>query len=308
MKRNLLVADVGGTRSRFAHFTEEDGRVLLERTLHLSTKDVSTFAELMQQVRAAWPETFHSAVLAVAGPVAEGQRYVRLANVPWTVDLDAAAPYLPDDTRLLNDFTAQGWACLCAEHQDLLELTPHVPAVPPGSHVKAVLGAGTGLGFCALLPGPRVLSSEGGHAPFPMMPDEADYARFVLSRGGRLDGDHLLSGRGLAFLHAYHCGEDLPPPEVAKRMHPLVLEWFARFYGRMAQGWSLLTMSTGGFYITGGIAAANPAIVHHPAFYAAYLDCPTYEKTLRAIPLYLVRNTDAALWGAGLFGAFGARI
>lgn len=306
MKKDYLIADVGGTRSRFAHFSETDGVVTQERAMRLSTREASDFASLMAEVRRLWPEPFHGAVLAVAGPVTARERRVRLANVPWPVDLDSAAASLPADTRLLNDFTAQGWACLCPDHQDLLDLTPEVPMVAPEKGVKAVLGAGTGLGFCALQPGPQVLSSEGGHAFFPLAPDEADYGRFVLDRGGRLDGDHLLSGRGLVFLHAYHCGETLTAPEVAARMDPRVLEWFARFYGRVAQSWALLTMSMGGFYITGGIAAANPAIVHHPAFKAAYYDCPGYEEPLHAIGLYLVRNTDAALWGAALYGAFGA--
>lgn len=303
MSQHYLIADVGGTRSRFAHFSMEDGNLRFVRTLKLSTTEAPHFTGLMDEVRSHWPEVFDVAVLAVAGPVTRRERRVRLSNVPWPVDLDAAAPHLPEDTRLLNDFTAQGWACLCPEHQQLLALTPGV--IPQENGVKAVLGAGTGLGLCALLPGPRVLPSEGGHSFFPLMPDEVEYARFVLARGGRLDGDHLLSGRGLTFLHAFHCGEDLTPPEVAARMNPTVLEWYARFYGRMAQAWALYTMAMGGLYITGGIAAANPAIVHHPAFKTAFYDCPGYEEPLHAMPVFLVQNTDAALWGAALYAAFG---
>lgn len=307
MSLQFLVADVGGTRCRFAHFNfeSESGELRLERTLKLATAESVNFFGLMTAVRAQWAEPFDSAALAVAGPVTGNGRTVRLSNVSWPVDLDEAGSLLPPDTRLLNDFTAQGWACLCPEHQDLLELTPGVSSC--GDGVKAVLGGGTGLGLCALLPGPQVFPSEGCHAPFALTPEEADFGRFVLQRGARIDGDHLLSGRGLTYLHAYHAGEELSPPEVAARRNPLVIEWYARFCGRMAQSWALYSLATGGVYITGGIAAANPVLVQHPAFAAAFYDCPKFEDILRGIPLYLVRNTDTALWGAALYAAFGAR-
>lgn len=305
MSQQFLVADVGGTRSRFAHFSFVSGELRLENSLKLATREAQDFSTLMAEVRRIWPQPFDGAVLAVAGPVTGKDRRVRLSNVPWPVELDAASAFLPADTRLLNDFTAQGWACLCPEHQDLLALTPEIAPVQSG--IKAVLGGGTGLGLCALLPGPRVLPSEGGHAPFALTPEESDYGRFVRDRGGRLDGDHLLSGRGLSYLHAYHTGEELAPPEVAARRNPLVIEWYARFCGRMAQAWALFSLATGGVCVTGGIAAANPVLVEHPAFRTAFCDCPKFEELLRAIPLYLVRNTDTALWGAALYAAFGER-
>lgn len=305
MSKQILVADVGGTRSRFAHFSFDSGELQLERSLKLATGEASHFAALMENVRLQWPQSFDVAVLAVAGPVTGSGRTVRLSNVPWPVDLDEAGDLLPADTRLLNDFTAQGWACLCPEHQDLLALTPEIHPAENGA--KAVLGGGTGLGLCALLPGPRVLPSEGGHAPFALTPEEADYGLFVRDRGGRLDGDHLLSGRGLTYLHAYHAGEELSPPDVAAKQNPKVIEWYARFCGRMAQTWALFSLATGGVCVTGGIAAANPVLVTHPAFRTAFCDCPKFEDTLRAIPLYLVRNTDTALWGAALYAAFGER-
>lgn len=308
MRKHYLVADVGGTHSRFAHFSMEDGGLRFERTLKLATGEVADFVVLLEEVRRHWPEVFHAAVLAAAGPVTANSRRVRLSNVSWTVDVDAAAGHLPEDTRLLNDFAAQGWACLCPEHQDLLELTPELGPPDAGvQQVKAMLGGGTGLGLCALLPGPRVFPSEGSHSLFALMPNEADFGRFVQDRGGRLDGDHLLSGRGLTYLHAYHCGEDLRPAEVAQRGHAEVIAWYARFTGRMAQSWALYSLSLGGLYVTGGIVAANPVFVEHPAFKDAFYDCPKHADTLHTIPLYLVRNTDAALWGGALYAAFGER-
>lgn len=318
----ILAADIGGTRSRFAFFGCDHGELVLHEVVRIATADATSFDDLLCRVREAAPEAWsevvaHSGVphvegrpaapsataaFAIAGPVESGRRCLP-PNISWTVDLDTARE-LPCHALLLNDFEAQGWACLSPSAQDLEAVVPGVAL--PGAPV-AVLGAGTGLGKCLVLPGrcPQVLASEGGHATFPFEGrDEMAYADFVAGRiGGRIIGDVVLSGMGLSLLHAFHHGEDLAPRHVAARMRAdgPVATWFARFYGRACRDWVLHTLARGGARITGGVAAANPCLVHHAAFLEAFLDCPTHAHLLRSVPVHLVRNPESGLWGAAMY-------
>lgn len=315
----ILAADIGGTNCRFAHFTTTKQGTLesleLVRTFRVQTKTASSFEHLISMVRDKWGSfsQFHCAGLALAGPVLHASR-VRLTNVPWEyVDLDATSD-LPVQTTILNDFEAQAWACLYPDCQNLLPVAPRsleaeARARCGPAQTMAVIGAGTGVGMSALLPGhpPRTLASEGGHAQFPFSASETQFEIFAHAHAGPVTIEQVLSGRGLSLLHSFHTGQKLPPAQVAAVMTSTpVCEWFARFFGRACRNWVLTTMAMNGLYIAGGIAASNPIILRHPAFLQSFCDSPEYRELLRTVPVYLVRNTDAALWGAAIFAGTNA--
>lgn len=188
----VLAADIGGTNSRFALYdTDGLARGDVPRpkdrlcAVRLSTAAAASFPDLLRRAAAAEPGLFALPallVLAVAGPVRDGRRCTP-PNIPWTVDLDDPALRAPDvpplpPVLLINDFVAQAYACLRPAALDVLEVLDGDPA--PGA-AMAVVGAGTGLGKCLLLPPsdacapPRALPSEGGHALFPFT-DEREMA------------------------------------------------------------------------------------------------------------------------------------
>lgn len=330
----VLAADIGGTNSRFALYdTGEpacDGvpgpRERLCAT-YLPTAASAAFPDLLRRAAAAEPELFTPArgappallVLAVAGPVWDGRSCV-LPNIPWAVDLDAPALRAPDmpplpPVLLINDFVAQAYACLRPAVLDplaVLDGAP-VPAMP-----VAVLGAGTGLGKCLLLSPPDAdapplaLPSEGGHALFPFVDErEMAFAAFIRAHTGQqVTGDLVVSGPGLRLLHAFHTGQWVEPADAAARLTVAgdgegadrVLPWFARFYGRACRDYVLETLALGGLFITGGVAAAAPELVTHPAFAEAFRHSDAHADLLRRVPVRLVRNTDAGLLGAALYG------
>lgn len=314
---HILAADIGGTNCRFAHFTateqNKSNSLTLVRTFRVRTAAASSFAHLLSMVRDNWGSLsqFKRAALALAGPVLH-TRTVRLTNVPWAlVELDTV-PDLPVQTRMLNDFEAQAWACLYPECQNLLPIVPRSKeaeerALCGTGQTLAVIGAGTGVGMSALLSGtpPRTIASEGGHALFPFNPTETQFEVFAHTLTGRATIEHILSGRGLSLLHSFHTGEELPPAQVAAIMTSTpVCEWYARFFGRVCREWTLATMAMNGLYITGGIATSNPILLHHPEFLQSFYNSPEHSDLLRTVPLYLVRNTDAALWGAAIFSKY----
>ncbi|MDR3042899.1 MAG: glucokinase [Desulfovibrio sp.] len=345
----VLAADIGGTNSRFALY-ETDGLARGDMphpqdrlcSVRLPTACTASFADLLRRAAAEQPGLFTSPsllVLAVAGPVRGGRRCTP-PNIPWTVDLDDPALRGPDmpplpPVLLINDFVAQAYACL----RPAAPVVPHVPHVPHVPDVLdmldvldghpvpdapiAVVGAGTGLGKCLLLPAsgdgmpPRALPSEGGHALFPFTDErEMAFATFVRAHTGRqVIGDLVVSGPGLRLLYAFHAGQWLEPAEVAARLTtgkgdvgpdhvlPQVLSWFARFYGRACRDYVLETLALGGLFIAGGVAAATPALVTHPAFAEAFRQSDTHAELLRGVPVRLVRSPDAGLLGAALYGA-----
>ena len=304
--QTILAADIGGTNSRFGHFTlSPAGDLELRSSVRLPTGGAGSFVALLDSLPAAGfalrPEAADAAVFAVPGAVVG--RTVTFANIGWTLDLDSlAAAFGLRRTACVNDFLAQAHGCrlLGATAETVL------PGEPDAGLVQAVIGAGTGLGKAALVPvagGCQVLPSEGGQAAASFTGHEENaFADYLLGQTGEryVRGDTVLSGSGLSHLHRFLTGQDLPPATVGARLSPesRTAALFARFYGRAARDYALTVLAVGGVYVCGGVAAKNPVVVRHPEFAREFRDSPTYGALLRSIPVRLVRNEDTGLFGA----------
>lgn len=88
---------------------------------------------------------------------------------PWLIDGAALADsFKAHKVVLLNDFVGIGYGLLALSSKDLQVVHPGCGKVNP-TGVKAVIGAGTGLGECFLTHNGRdydVWPAEGGHADF----------------------------------------------------------------------------------------------------------------------------------------------
>ncbi|MGD9610853.1 MAG: glucokinase [Desulfovibrionaceae bacterium] len=304
----ILAADIGGTSCRFAHFTRDAaGRLRLLAKVSLATAGLGSQEGLLDALAASGldlaPGTVDAAVFAVPGAVVN--RRVHFANIDWTLDLDRLeAAFGPGRVACINDFIGQALGCLSEAADDALVVRPG--EMDPDK-VRAVIGAGTGLGMAALIPGPAggvtALPSEGGQSEARLRDlTEQAFARFLC----RLTGEHyarydsVLSGSGLARLHLFLTGHDLLPAAVAERLTPesQTATLFAGFFGRAVRDYALTVLATGGIYICGGVAAKNPLLVRHEAFAREFLDSPTYGDLLATIPICLVHHMDTGLYGA----------
>lgn len=312
MRRHILAADIGGTNSRFGHFSLVQGRLELLQCLWLPTREAESFPALLDQLAGQGfdflPETADFLAVAVAGPVRQGL-YCAPVNIPWELDLErtAKALRLPRErVHLLNDFEAQALACTTSLRDSAREILPGTPA-PDGT--VGVIGAGTGLGKCALRPLPGggwiTVPSEGGHSDFPFLDaEEQDYARFVQHETGHRQciGDRIVSGPGLSLLHRFLTGQTLEPAAVtalfAADLGCLTLDRFARFYGRACRNYALEVLATGGLFIAGGVAARCPVIVEHHAFEREFRHSETHPELLARIPVRLISDQNSGLWGA----------
>lgn len=339
MARTILVADIGGTNCRFAVFSihpdEDDCPLLrLERERWLPSADYPSFPDALAALKKAGPDGSPPlldaarplpgvAVLAPAGPV-RGEE-CRLSNINWIVRSRHVREGLGiAQVHLINDFVAQAQACLLPESIDTTQI---LPGQALAQSPVAVMGAGTGLGTALLINRgwaedaagdeskkdmlrrfsmAQVLPCEAGHALFPFLgAAESRFAAFAAGREGteRLIGDHIVTGKGLAHIFAFHTGRSLPPPEATAQApeHPAVLEDFARFYARAARNFVLSTLALGGLYITGGMAIRLPVLTH-PAFAEELYDCGPQRVLMESLPVWHIRKAHAGLWGAALYG------
>lgn len=309
----ILTADIGGTNSRFAHF-EADKNVELNliQTLWLKTKDAPSFSSLLHDLKernfSLQPDQTDIAVIAVAGPVERGV-YSSPPFIAWSIDISNAQSDLGFKSCLLiNDFVAQAFACRSPIGKSAKQILSGT--IAPDS-TAAVIGAGTGLGKAALIPdgagGFLAVPSEGGHTNFPFVSKkEFDFQNFLIRELGEvyITGNTVVSGRGISLLHLFLTGEKLGPKEVISKLLPdtETLKWAARFYGRVCRNYALETLSLGGLYVSGGVAARTPELITHKTFATEFRSSPTMSKILEQIPVFLISNEESGLWGAALLG------
>lgn len=311
----ILAADIGATHARFAAFEHGPAGLAMGRCLWLDSAGAESFAGLLAALRRAEPalDPARADVLALAapGPV-RGGVFCDPPNLSWSIDVSDPGALGLGRVLLLNDFQAQAWATRTRVMDAALPVLPGAGAGAGAPGPVAVLGPGTGLGHGALVPDGRggfvALASEGGHALFPFLGEEEfAFQRFLLARSGRTQvvGDMVVSGPGLAAVHAFLSGEELAPAEVAARLesHPRTQAWAARFLGRAGRNHVLQTAALGGLVLCGGVAARNPALAADPAFAAEFLASDTHAAFLAAVPVRLNRAEDSGLWGAALYGA-----
>ncbi|MBW6455675.1 MAG: glucokinase [Trueperaceae bacterium] len=280
----ILACDVGGTKTDLALLQPgPDGMEVARRATYVS-REHAALVDIVVDFVGERPPRLEAAGFGIAGPVV-GDR-ARTTNLPWHVDGArlARAVGLPR-VSLLNDVEAQAWAVPLLGEHDRVTLQAGDPAGdgPPGT--VAVIAAGTGLGYAALLRGEgaaRSLASEGGHADFsPVDELEAGLLRALRRDFGRVSVERVVSGPGVHRIYRYlreqegvvaddavdalldppdgHVGVD-PSAAVARAAltgtsavaERAVLRFLAA-YGGEAGNWALRTLATGGVWLGGGV-------------------------------------------------------
>lgn len=326
-----LAGDIGGTKTLLQLATIEHGELQVIGEQSFSSHaypDLTTMVrEFLQRSGRQQPD---SACFAVAGPVRD-QR-AEITYLPWTVDAQQISQSLAiPRLELINDFQGIGYGIEALQNEDLVTLQAGNPE-PHG--VRAIIGAGTGLGEGILAwQGERylMLASEGGHSDFaPRNELEIELLRHLLQKQERVSYDDLLSGKGLvAILHflQQHRGKNIGH-ELQQAMEigdaaaaisssalagkdPLAmetLELLTRIYGAQAGNLALTCKASGGLYIAGGIAAKVIEAMKSPAFTDAFGNKPPMRELLAEIPVYVVMNPKVGLLGAMRRAVTGYRI
>lgn len=300
---SVLIGDIGGTNARFA-LARDGGWTELARLKVAGFADArSALAQVLQRA----PKPMRAAVLAVAGPVSDGQG--QLTNGAWTFDAGALAGDLGlRQVLLVNDFAAQALALPHLAPEDSLALGgPDVAR--SGETTLAILGPGTGLGVAALLADGTPLIGEGGHVTLPAR--DAREWRIVEAMArhyGHVSAERVLSGAGLLALQrllAERRGEATAASpeavtEAARQGAPAAseaVELFLRFLGTVAGDVALTFGARGGVFLTGGILPHLRELARGGGLREAFLSKGRFRGYLDAIPLRMVVHPDPAFLG-----------
>ena len=325
---NVLVGDIGGTKTILAIFFTERGprRPLIEKTypsLHYETFE-GMVREFLDEVKIP----VDRACFGVAGPVVG--RSARITNLPWVIDGAALqSEFRLADVVLLNDLESVANAIPILANDDIHTISAG-KAVTNGP--IAILAPGTGLGEGFLTCTNGIYSahaSEGGHVSFaPVGSLQIGLLDYLNKQGHKHVSYERVCSGGLGILNLYtylkstgleepdwlaaqlSCAED-PTPIIFTaaqdasrpcRLASATLELFVAILGTEAGNLALKILSTGGIYLGGGI---SPRIIEHlktPAFLDALRSKGRFRQLLTNMPVYVIMNPKAGLLGAAAFG------
>jgi glucokinase len=350
----FLAGDIGGTNTRLQLVRAASGKVsgkewekgvgevlIAEDTYpskHYPTLESVIENFLKKSVPAG--EQVYCMCLAVAGPVTDNVAAV--TNLTWKIDGAALTRQfrLPGRAILINDFVGIGYGLLALDNTDLEVVYKPPPSVVLPSHassigVKAVIGAGTGLGECYLTHNGQfydVWGSEGGHADFaPRNQTEWEIFQHIMKTTKHSDGtpiercsiERVTSGSGLPKIYEYLSmkypqrinREAAQKISQADDVGKVISEYarngkcsicvetfdlFCQTYGAEAGNLSIKTLPFGGLYIAGGIAAKNmDALRKNQQFVQNFLDKGRMRsQVLEKIPIYLITHPSVGLLGS----------
>lgn len=317
-KKIILAGDIGGTKT-LLRLAETGGAVLADLRF-----DSGAYAGLKQIVaeflRDHAGDEIAGACFGVAGPVV-GSR-ANITNLPWQIDAaDIAAEFHIPEVRLINDFQAVAYGIEALDAGDLATLQAGTP-VEGG--VRAVIGAGTGLGegFMTWQGGYyEAFPSEGSHADFaPADALQVGLLRHLAGRFGHVSYERLLSGPGLVNIFEF-LRDSAGRPASAELLEAMeiydtaaaishcalagkdelaaaALELFVRIYGAEAGNLALKVLARGGVYIAGGIAPQIIDKLKEGQFVRAFADKGRFAGLLAGIPVHVVLNPEVGLLGA----------
>ena len=329
----ILVGDIGGTNTTIAAVDYADGRFTVQARERFRTPSLSGIIDALTAYRDQHPDCWESTELCClsgAGPVRGGR--CLMTNVRFPIVQDEVARFVGAPTFVINDFSAICYALPLLDTHDWIDTTmfEHPDGTLPVSHghVRAVVGAGTGLGTGYLIEdrGHFVAHpSEGGHSDYATLdPFTDEFTRFLRGRYSMQPGaEQFVSGQGIAnafaFLHATgRIGEDdrirsilrLPESErpgaiaTAATAHEgcaQVMRLFVRLYARYASSTALFFLPFGGLYLAGGIAAKNETWFTEDHLFMTEFESNYNERIsplLRDMPVVLIKDYEVSLYGA----------
>jgi glucokinase len=323
----ILAGDVGGTKTLLAVFDPGAGMSIV-REVTLPSREIESVESAVEAFLLGAPRLkVRAACLGVAGPVVDGRCVA--TNLPWEVHERRLAPAVGAPVRLINDLEAAAHGVLALPPEKFLVLQAGRPN--PGGNM-ALISAGTGLGQACMVPdgqGYRVVPSEGGHADFaPSDELQMDLLRFLWAEFGHVSWERLVSGPGLANIYRFlrtRAGYAAPDwlRERLEREDPGVvvgevglsgrdpvcaeaLDLFVSIYGAQAGNLALDTLALGGLVVGGGIAPKIRAKLSDGRFLKAFLAKGRLDSLLSTVPVRVVLDPRAPLWGAARLAALAA--
>lgn len=320
----ILAGDIGGTKARLGIFHAFRNGIRLLRAQDFPS---TAYAGLEKIVEEFINDTGYisAACFGAAGPIVGGTAIA--TNLPWNISVTSLRRFLPiRNITLVNDLVANAYGIEVMLKKDFTVLNK-------GKSVagnRALLSAGTGLGAAILFwDGKRYIPSpsESGHVEFgPRNRLELGLLRHLFERFGHVSYERVLSGAGLynvyQFLRDTGAGgkeprwlserieKEDPAAVIAEaarrersRLCAAALDLFTSIYGAAAGNLALQVMAMSGLYIGGGIAPKIIWKLKGGTFMKAFKDKGRLSSIVGRIPVKVIMNDRAALFGAAVHAA-----
>lgn len=327
---NVLVGDIGGTKTALAIVSGETGPRSLAHERHFLSAQYDSIDEIIHAYLSDAAVEIHAICLVVAGPVIDGK--AKITNLPWEMEEERlAAKFNVKRAKLLNDLEGMAYAIPILNDEDVFTLSAGVP-VSGGS--IAVIAPGTGLGEAYLTKDSATYcahASEGGHASFsPINALQIELLEFLQQKKGleHVSMERVCSGSlGIPNLYTFleETGKHPEPEWLAQKlaegvdMAPVIfgaaqdpenpselciatLNLFCSILAVEAGNLALKILSTGGIYLGGGIPPRILPSLQKPEFLKTLRRKGRFEGLLTQMPVKVILNTKAPLMGAGEYG------
>lgn len=298
--RTALLADIGGTNTRFA-LLDEDGRIGAPAVFR-----TAAHATLEAAIQGWMDETGHrpcAAALAVAGPVTGDS--VTLTNHPWRISASGLASrfgFAP--VRVTNDVAAIARALPELPDSAFLPLKQGT-ANPTAA--RLVIAPGTGLGVAALLPtgtGFHVASSEAGHVTLAARgADDAALLENMRREDEHLSAEDVLAAPGLSRLYRAFSGRDATPEQVTAAAlagetdASAATAAYCAMLGGVAGDLAMSFDARGGVVIAGDLPGRMGPAFDTAGFIRRFTDKGPFAAYLEAIPVSVLDAPYPALAG-----------
>jgi glucokinase len=313
-RRQIGVADIGGTHARFALATIENGAVTaLDEPIKLQTSEHASLQIAWQEFgRRKAIELPKELALSFAGPI--GGEMLKLTNNAWVIRPALMNERLGVERHtIVNDFGAVAYAVANLPEDQFRHLYgPEGPLPPRG--VISILGPGTGLGVAALLrssDGYHVIETEGGHIDFaPLDTLEEKILSQLRKSFRRVSVERIVAGRGLLNLYealsvlekrpvTLHDEKELwaAAMDGTDTLAVTALDRFCLTFGAVAGD---IALAQGGkaVVIAGGLGLRLAEYLPRSGFRERFIAKGRYERMMDEIPVKLITYPEPGLYGA----------
>ncbi|HLC49796.1 MAG TPA: glucokinase [Candidatus Nanoarchaeia archaeon] len=323
-KELILGADIGGTNSSFGLFGINKNRLSLISSFHFKSNEIKNFNDalktLLDYTKEEYKIKISKACIAAAGALSPNKDYVKITNSGFHISRKDVLRCGIKKVILINDFEAVAYGIFMLKKNEIKTVKK---AVKAAKAPILVIGAGTGMGKSLLLYDSKresyvPIASEAGHMDFPAQTkEENDIANFIKKyrKTNRVAYEDFLSGRGLENIYYYlrktkkskyskEIDSSSNKPVIISKHRKTdavckeTFEIFTKVYAIFARNFALDCIPFGGVYIAGGIAFRNQDIFNSK-FVKEFENSKTYKQVLKKIPVYLVKNANIGLLGAG---------
>jgi glucokinase len=311
-----IAGDIGGTKSWLAwvEIAADGSQSLRFEHVYASADFASAEALLRRFIADAHaPARPDGLMLAVPGPL-HAQR-VTLTNLDWTLDAsDLQSALEVAEAQLINDFQAAAAGVATLTAADLVALNPQQQQA---GGVRAITGAGTGLGLAFMLADAdghyRSFATEGGHVDFaPANARQARLLERLRAEHGHVSWERVASGSAMNDLYRFSCveqGRPLPAAstdgaalvalaESGNAAAQAALDLFIDLYGAWVGNVALLYQPRGGLYIAGGVSAHLQKRMQSPSFMSAAVAKGRMRSVVEGTPIFLITCNRLGVQGA----------